>query len=267
MTDITNTPNIPDPAGPGPLNAQPGDVYPDAASLARAAADLFVEFARAAIAQRGVFTVALAGGSTPKAMYTLLAADPARVDWSRVEIYFGDERCVPPNDPDSNFRTANQALLSRIQIPERGIHRMRGELGPRAAADDYEALLRRRFTADTFDLVLLGLGGDAHTLSLFPGHNFAADADRWCTTAVAPAASPVRDRVSLTLDAVARARNAMFLIAGPDKATALARVRAAAPAGQPDVPASLIRCRSEVRWLTDKAAETRPASRTAASQR
>ncbi len=234
-------------------------VHPDAAALARAAADLFIHAADSAIRDHGSFTVALAGGSTPKAMYTLLAAGPAPIEWPRIEVFFGDERCIPPDHPDSNYRAAHETLLSRVPLAPDHIHRIRGELGPHAAADHYESLLRRRFAAgpaiSTFDLVLLGLGADGHTLSLFPGHDFAADGDRWCIPAIAPPTSPVRDRVSLTLEAVARARSAAFLIAGPDKAPALARLRAALPAGRAEIPASLIRCRSEVIWLTDRAAE------------
>lgn len=233
-------------------------VYPDAPALARGAAELFLRTGRAALDDRGAFTVALAGGSTPRAMYEILAADPRGIDWPGVEIFFGDERCIPPEHPDSNSGAARRALLSRVPLDPAHIHPMRGALGPRAAADDYEQLLRRRFAGPdptTFDLVLLGMGVDGHTLSLFPGHNFAADQRRWCVPAVAPPASPVRDRVTLTLDAVARARAACFLIAGPDKAAALRRVRAAPPAGDPRTPASLVRCRSPVTWLTDRAAE------------
>lgn len=234
-------------------------VHADAGELAQAAARLFIAAAAEAIRERGGFTVALAGGSTPKAMYAALAARPGEVDWGRTEVFFGDERCVPPEHADSNFRTAHEALLSRVALPAGHIHRMRGELGPRPGADQYEEMLRHRFAAGPeapgLDLVLLGMGADGHTLSLFPGRDFAADDGRWCATAAAPPASPVRDRITLTLAAVARARRAVFLVAGADKAKTLAAVRASMPDGRADLPASLIRCRGMVQWLTDRAAE------------
>lgn len=231
-------------------------VLADPAALARAAANRFVEIANESIRSRGRFNVALAGGSTPQAMHKLLAEGllPATT-WAHTFIYFGDERCVPPEDSRSNYASAHKALLSRVPIPAEQVHRMQGELAPAIAADRYQALLTSHFkNGDTFDLIFLGMGADGHTLSLFPGRDFAADKDRLAVTALAPPQSPVQDRITLTLDAVARARHAIFLIAGQDKARTLGTVRAGRPAGRADYPASLITCRTSVEWLVDRAA-------------
>lgn len=147
-------------------------VFETPADLAAAVADAFVADAREAIAQRGAFNVALAGGTTPKAAYQLLAQEPrrSRVDWQRTHVFFGDERCVPPDSPDSNYRMASEALLNHAGIPAGNVHRMRGEDDPLQAAADYAALLVELLgDAPRFDLIMLGMGTDGHTASLFPG--------------------------------------------------------------------------------------------------
>ncbi|MCA1555486.1 MAG: 6-phosphogluconolactonase, partial [Acidobacteria bacterium] len=149
-------------------------IFADAGKVARAAAERFIELARESVAAHGRFSVALAGGSTPKRIYELLASDElnAQLDWSAVHIFFGDERCVPPDHADSNYRMANEALLSRVSLPEQNIHRMRGEGDAVANARLYEDELRGFFDGENwpqFDLVMLGMGDDGHTASLFPG--------------------------------------------------------------------------------------------------
>lgn len=149
-------------------------VFETPADVAAAVADAFVADARDAIAQRGNFFVALAGGTTPKAAYQLLAQEPrrSRVDWGRVQIFFGDERCVPPDSDDSNYKMAAEALLDRAGIPPANVHRMSGEEEPLQAAASYAALLIDLLgEAPRFDLVMLGMGADGHTASLFPGTN------------------------------------------------------------------------------------------------
>lgn len=232
------------------------EVHEDAAELARAAARRFIETARESIDARGVFTVALAGGSTPKALYALLAAEAAAIDWKRVEVYFGDERCVGPGHADSNYRAAHESLLSRVPVDPSRVHRMPGELGGARGAEAYEQVLRRRFgdAGPALDLILLGMGSDGHTLSLFPGHDFDADAARWCVPGRAPPTASTVDRITLTLSAAARARAAWFLVAGSDKAEVLSRVLASGPDGTRELPASLVRCRSPVEWMVDGAA-------------
>jgi 6-phosphogluconolactonase len=146
-------------------------VLADEAALTRAVADHFIETAQAALAERGRFDVALSGGSTPKAVYALLAtAARDALAWSRVRFFFGDERCVPPDDPESNYKTAEDGLLRPLGIDPAHVFRMRGEDDPAAAARAYADLLRDELGAEpAFDLVLLGMGPDGHTASLFPG--------------------------------------------------------------------------------------------------
>lgn len=223
--------------------------------LAREAAREVVELLGAALRERGRARLVLAGGSTPRALYRELAAEPlrSRLDWTRVECFFGDERCVPPEDERSNYRMARESLLDPLELDARAVHRMRGELGPEAGAREYERELERSFGAQParFDLILLGLGADGHTASLFPGD--AALAER--ELRVAPACAPVepRDRITLTLPVLCEARALLFLVAGGDKAAALARVLS--QEGQDALPAALARpARGELLWRVDRAA-------------
>src|SRR5437773_10575660 len=170
-------------AGPGRL--------PTREALMEAAAARFVSAAGAALRASGRFVVALAGGSTPKALYALLAGAPwaGRVDWSRVHVFWGDERCVPPDDPASNYRMAHEALLAHVPVSEQNVHRIRGEDDPHCAAAAYERVLREVFATPVgpprpapgarFDLVLLGMGDDGHTASLFPGGTAVRESERW----------------------------------------------------------------------------------------
>lgn len=231
-------------------------VFADVAALARAAAEIVAETATRAVAARGRFMFVLAGGSTPRVLYELLAGEYAdRVDWARTHIFFGDERCVDPDHKDSNYALANRTLLARVPLPPENVHRIESERGAALAAERYEDVLRRLFPgtppAALFDLVLLGMGADGHTLSLFPGHDFDKDAGRWVIPATAPDAFAVKDRVTLTLDAVAGASRAMFLVAGADKGAALAAVRQARNDGGDGPPAARVKCRGEVLWLVD----------------
>jgi len=196
--------------------------YPDATSLARAAAEHFVTLAAEAIAARGRFAVALSGGSTPYVTYTLVASDEfaARVDWPRVHVFWGDERCVPPDHPESNFRLAEEALLSRVPIPPDNVHRVRGELEPEVAAQAYAAELRTFFGAQwpRFDLVLLGMGDDGHTASLFPGSAALHETARSVVAVTAHYQDRPAYRVTLTTPAINAAWRVLFLIAGVSKA-------------------------------------------------
>ncbi|MBN1967221.1 MAG: 6-phosphogluconolactonase, partial [Anaerolineae bacterium] len=164
--------------------------YPDAAALADAAARMIVERAAQAIALRERFCIALSGGSTPHATYARLAApDLAKeVDWQRFHVFWGDERAVPPDNVESNYRMTHEAWLAHVPIPEENVHRIRGEMPPEAAAAEYEGELRSFFASQArlsgplvarFDLILLGMGGDGHTASLFPGSAVIHEARRW----------------------------------------------------------------------------------------
>jgi 6-phosphogluconolactonase len=244
--------------------AAPIEVFADADALMRAAADAWVLRADEAIRSSGRFAVALSGGSTPRRLYTLLAAAPRarRVDWSRVHVYWSDERCVPPTDPASNYRMAREALLDHVTLPEANIHRMRGEDEPAAAAAAYERELRRAFSAPEgpppsvpghrFDLVLLGLGEDGHTASLFPGTASLREVSKWVT---AHAAAPQSAwRITLTLPVIDAAAEVAFLVSGEQKAAILQRV-IEGRGGPDELPAQRVAPRGgRLRWLVDAAA-------------
>jgi 6-phosphogluconolactonase len=238
-------------------------VFPDVEALSKAAADEFVRYAGEAVAVRGRFTVALSGGSTPKKLYQLLASEPYRtqIDWGRVEFFWGDERCVPPDDKDSNYRMAREAMLEHLPIPAEHIHRMEAERSDRdAAARDYEAVLARVFGVPSggeppaIDLVLMGMGPCGHTASLFP-HTKALDENRrWVVPNHVPQLHT--DRMTMTRPILNRGRFVLFLVAGADKAERLAEVLA----GPPDpkrLPSQLIQPAGQLTWFVDAAAAAR----------
>lgn len=230
-------------------------IFRDSNALARALADLFVSLGRMAMADRGAFHVALAGGNTPRAAYELLAQEPWRDDlsWSDVFIYFGDERCVPPDDPESNYRMARETLLDPLDLRGAAVRRIAGELAPETAAADYDAELRR-YAGDSrslFDLVLLGMGAEGHTASLFPGSPALEERSRLAVAVEVPAKPP--RRVTMTPAALKDARQVIFLVAGAEKADALAAVFADG-AG---VPAATVAALAPSRFLADEAAASR----------
>ena len=228
-------------------------IYRDVRELSEAAAHLFVEEARRSIDETGRFTVALAGGSTPKRAYEILATEyggSKDLDWSRVHAFFGDERTVPPNHEDSNYRMANEALLSRV--PVGGVHRMRGELDPREAATLYERELVAFFGAPpVLDLVLLGIGEDGHTASLFPRTPALDTRDRWAVEN--PVEKLGTTRLTLTIPAINAARRVAFLVAGEGKAEALGEILEG-NADPRDYPAKLIQPATGPVWMVDEAA-------------
>jgi len=197
-------------------------VLEDADALARAAADLVVESAREALAERGSFTLVLAGGSTPRWAYEALAARPGALDPTRTWFAFGDERCVPPEHERSNYRMAREALLDPLGVSPTRVLRMEGELDPAEAAQRYEEQLRRALPATDprLDLVLLGIGGDGHTASLFPGTAALDERDAWVVANWVPQLSEWR--LTLTLPLLNRARRIAFLVSGADKAAIVA---------------------------------------------
>lgn len=230
-------------------------VHPDREALGRAAAGLIAETAARAVAARGRCAILLAGGETPRRAYELLADEPLRdrVPWGQVHLFWGDERCVPADDPRSNARMARQALLDRVPVPAGQVHPIAGDRDPRLAATEYETLLRRFFAgAPRFDLVLLGLGSDGHTASLFPGSPALHERERW--TAVARRPGEEIDRITLTPAAINQAELVVFLVAGDDKASVLHEVLDMEP--DPNRrPARMIRPASgQVHWLVDRAA-------------
>ena len=228
-------------------------VHETSEELAEAAARDFVEKAGSAIAGRGRFAVALAGGSTPKATYAALARDHAgRVDWPNVHVFFGDERTVPPDSGDSNYGMAREALLDHVPIG--GVHRMRGELAPEEAAERYEEELRNFFGPDgvpSLDLIMLGIGGDGHTASLFPNTPALGVTDR--LTFANPVEKLDTVRLTLTVPVINAARAVNFLVAGEDKAEAL-REALEGDADPREYPAKLIRPAGGPTWMVDGAA-------------
>jgi len=234
--------------------------YPDPAALALAAAELFVTAANEAVRERGYFAVALSGGNTPRGLYETLAYPPLReqVAWDRVHVFWGDERCVPPDHSESNFRMARHTLLNHVPIPARNIHRIHGEMEPDKAAARYEQVLRRFFSRDHeqsqdilphFDLVLLGLGNDGHTASLFPGTPALHEQTRWV---VAQHVDQVHGwRITLTPVAINAARQATFLVSGQAKAERLRQVLQG-PRNPDRLPAQIVRPRDgHLLWLAD----------------
>ncbi len=236
--------------------------------LSRAAADAIVRAAQAAVAARGLFTIALSGGDTARAVYERLAApDRSReVDWSRAEVYWGDERCVPPDDPRSNYGMAREALLSHVSVREEQVHRMRGEDEPTTGAAAYERLLRERFglahgppTAPLFDIDHLGMGEDGHTASLFPGAAAIDEHERWTVPALQEASGEWR--ITLTPPALNASRLVLITVAGASKAM---RVHDALESDRPpsELPVrAIVPLVGSLLWLIDEAAAARLARR------
>lgn len=237
-------------------------VVDDADALAREAAEEFERRANAAVAARGRFTVALSGGSTPRRLYALLA-DPAApfhqaIPWSRVHLFWSDERHVPPEDPQSNYRMARETLIPRVPIPAENVHRIEAELPDAAeAAARYDAELARFFTLSPgefprFDLMLLGVGPEGHTASLFPGTSALQVRDRRVVENWVPKLNAFR--ITMTVPVFRRAAAVVYLISGEDKAPVLRAVFD--PTGPPDaLPCQLIRPESgDLIWLVDRPA-------------
>ena len=231
-------------------------VYPDLEALSYAAATLTVHLAMEAVAARGRFGVALSGGNTPRRAYEILGQPHFReqAPWDRIHVFWGDERCVPLADPRSNARMAREAWLDQVPIPRDQVHPIECSVSPEMAAAQYETLLKSSFGrgATGLDLVLLGLGEDGHTASLFPGTPVVRELTRW----VAPVylAEPGLNRVTLTAPFINQAAVAVFLVAGPAKAGVLHEVLHG-PYDPDRLPAQLIRPKSgELLWLVDREA-------------
>lgn len=232
-------------------------VFPDPEAVAREAAKRFAKSARETVDVRGTFSVALAGGSTPKAMFDLLAAEPlrSRVPWKQFEVFFGDERCVPPEHPESNFKMAHDTLLSKVPIPASSIHRMRGEIEPNDAAREYGLLLKDRFGDGGLDLVLLGMGDDGHTLSLFPGTAAVGEREHRVVANYAEHSTTGKSwRITMTAPFVNRAREVLVCVTGAKKAARVAEVLQG-PRDPLRLPIQLIEpTEGKLIWLLDTAA-------------
>jgi len=238
-------------------------ILADVGEVCRASAEEFVRQADGFVRTNGRFTVALSGGSTPRGLYRLLAGEgepalPGRIPWRQIHFFWGDERHVPPDHPDSNYRMAREALLSRVPVPPENIHRIPAENRDAAfAAEQYAQTLHDAFRLTAgqfprFDLILLGMGPDGHTASLFPGTDALRERERpvvaqWVETFQA-------SRITLTLPVLNNAACVIFLVAGQEKAETLRAVLQGG--GQPDrFPAQLIRpSQGRLLWMLDRAA-------------
>jgi 6-phosphogluconolactonase len=237
-------------------------IVPDQPALAQAVAEVVAAAAAEAISDRRRFTLLLAGGSTPRTAYTLLAGDrfARKIDWAQVLLLWGDERCVPPENPLSNYRMVREVLLERVPIPPANIHRIRGEADPREAAAEYESLLRQLLGADAdidrpadrLDLVLLGIGEDGHTASLFPAHTAVKATRRWVVAEYIGAVGMWR--VTLTPVVLNAARRVAFVVGGAAKAGVLRQI-VEGPFTPDRLPAQAVRPgQGRLTWLVDQAA-------------
>ncbi len=242
-------------------------IFANKDELTQAAAELFAQRAQAARTTFGRFTAALAGGSTPRPMYERLATPGFRVTipWEATHFFWGDERCVPPDHPDSNYRMAMEALLSKVPAPSENIHRMAGELPPDVAAEAYAATLRGVFGPSTrsaqqlagnelprFDLILLGMGSDGHTASLFPHTEVLHEQRRLVVGYYVEKLAA--HRLTLTFPVINNAALVVFLVAGQDKAETLHRVLEG-PYVPDELPAQLVQpANGHLIWMVDEAA-------------
>lgn len=236
-------------------------IFPDAAAIARRAAQEILQAATSAVAQRGSFSLVLAGGSTPKTLYQLLVSDGAlrsQLPWDKMVLLFGDERHVPPDHPDSNFRMATEALISNSPVKPEQVLRMKGEYqDTEKAASEYELGLRSSFKLregdfPRFDVVLLGMGNEGHTLSLFPGTKALHPADRLVVRNWV--GKLYTERITLTAPVVNHAAQVIFMVTGADKALALKGVLEG-PYEPEQLPSQLIQPRNgKLQWLVDTAA-------------
>lgn len=233
-------------------------IFAEPDALAAALADAFVDDARNAIEQRGAFFVALAGGTTPKNAYHLLAQEPRRseVDWNNVFVYFGDERSVPPESDQSNYKMAADAFLRDVNVPADHVHRMRGEADPPAAAREYaELLIQTMGDQPHFDLVLLGMGADGHTASLFPGTDPLTDDERLVRAVWVEKMST--HRITVTPLVINNARHVVIATEGDSKAPALYAVREG-PYDPRTHPIQIVApVNGRLSWFVDRAAAAR----------
>jgi 6-phosphogluconolactonase len=236
-------------------------ILPDSKALARASADAIVQAAQGAISKHDRFSIALSGGSTPKVIFEVIARDQSAgkcpVEWGKVHVFFGDERCVPADHEDSNFRMASEALLSKIPIPPSQVYRIRTELGEIAAAERCIADVRiacqpASGAVPCLDLVMLGMGNDGHTASLFPETSALEEQNAWVVANWVPKLSA--NRITFTYPLINAAKEVLFIAGGAEKAKMLRDVLRGDPTGQ-SYPSQRVKpIDGELTWLVDEAA-------------
>ena len=238
-------------------------VVEDAVAVSHAAFRLFLVAAEKAIAEKDSFSVALSGGSTPKLLFQLLAKAPPTmppawpIDWTKVFIYFADERCVAPDHADSNFKMANDVLLMNVPIPLENIFRMRGEIEPEAAAKEYGLNLKQKFGDKGLDLILLGMGDDGHTASLFPNTTALNETDHRCVAHLVEKSTTGKSwRITLSAPFINRASEIIVMMAGTSKAQVLKEVLDG-PKDPQRLPIQLIHPAGQMVWIVDQAANSR----------
>ena len=229
-------------------------VVPDLNALVEEAADRVASAARSALSDHEFFSIALSGGSTPEPVYRRLTEEPYRsaIDWARVRVYFGDERCVPPDSAQSNYHMAQGAMLSKVPIPPQNVFRMRGEIDPNDAAIEYGKLLKEHFQDGGLDLILLGMGDDGHTASLFPGTEALKETKHRCVANFVPKMNTWR--ITMSAPFINKADRVMFMVSGAGKAQRVAEVLEG-PRDPERLPSQLIHpVNGHLTWLLDSGA-------------
>lgn len=243
-----------------PTTAPTIRVFPDSKPLVAEVADRIVSAFHRSAAEGQMFSLFLSGGSTPKALYELLASEAYReqIDWRGVELFFGDERCVPPDDDRSNYKMAKRSLIDRVPIPPDNVYRMKGEIDPEAAAKAYGELLKEKFLDEGPDVLLLGMGDDGHTASLFPGTTALTEAKHRCVANHVPydyIPAGTNWRITLTFPFINRSREVFALVTGASKRERLSQVLEGTDAESRSLPIRRVSpANGSLTWFLDVAA-------------
>lgn len=248
--------------------------YRDLQALTEAAAEFTCGLAEKTVEESGLFTIVLSGGSTPRPLYEVLAQPPCapRMPWGNTHLFWGDERCVPPDHPDSNFAMAYRALVSQVPVPPENVHPIPTEFeSPEKVAETYEEILRKFFGSSvtakphpgarhggepfpSFDLILLGVGRDGHTASLFPGDRALEEERRWVEAVCTPNGFPHVPRITLTLPVINRARCVLFMASGSEKREVIRSILGDSDPVRASYPAARVNPEGRVVWLIDEKA-------------
>ncbi|MFQ5801121.1 MAG: 6-phosphogluconolactonase [Candidatus Hydrothermarchaeales archaeon] len=241
--------------------------FPNLESLSRAAANVIVETVHGAIANKGRFTLALSGGNTPRTLYSLLASKYRdKIPWASVHLFWGDERYVPKDHKESNYAIVYQTLISKLSIPPQNLHPIPIEMeNPEKTAASYEEHLREFFqfsktdeSSQTFDLIILGVGEDGHTASLFSGNPVLAERGRWVASVLAPSTYQTRQRITLTLPVINRAETVFFLVSGTKKKEVVNAILKDQETAKKLYPAAMVRPKGRAVWFLDAEAASGP---------